>query len=69
MKVLIGVAFLAMLSLGGCLETPAYSAGERFQKIADAQTFDVKSINDDVDDALMLRPQTHLTYWNVWHSY
>ncbi|MGD1275744.1 MAG: hypothetical protein ABR964_00800 [Tepidisphaeraceae bacterium] len=70
MKLLFCVAFLAMMmSVGGCLETPVYSGSERIRVIERSQEFNVKSMNDDIDEALLLRPATHMTYWNVLHNF
>ena len=63
----------ALLSATGCSSpfgnefgsTPAYSLQERGQMIARNWDYEGKQINDDIDMALMLRPMSHLTIWNV----
>jgi hypothetical protein len=58
------VASVFFLSLSGC-ETPGYSTQERFQLIGRNWGYEYEQINDDVDTALLLRPATRLTTWNV----
>jgi len=56
---------------GGCARpgefgwTPAYSAHERGQLISRNWDYEGKQLMDDIDSALLLRPASHLTYWNV----
>lgn len=69
MKLLFCVAFLAMTSLGGCLETPVYSGSERFRQIEASQEYNMRAMNDDIDEALLLRPASHMTYWNIVHTF
>jgi hypothetical protein len=58
------VGSVLLLGLCGC-ETPAYSTQERFQLIGRNWGYEYEQINDDVDSALLLRPATGLTQWNV----
>lgn len=48
----------------GCA-TPAYSAKERSQQIARNIDMEWKMAQDDIDDALLLRPMTTLSRWNI----
>jgi hypothetical protein len=62
------VAMTGMTCVSGCtLDTPAYSAKERFQQIGRNMYFDGEAFNDDVDHALLLRPSNQNTIWNVYH--
>ena len=45
--------------------TPAYSSTERYQQIYRGWDYDGKQLMDDVDHALLLRPPSHLTVYNV----
>jgi hypothetical protein len=45
--------------------TPAYSWKEREQMILRNWDYEGKQKDDDIDDALLLRPASHLTIWNV----
>ena len=45
--------------------TPAYTATERGQLIARNWDYEGKQLMDDIDTALLLRPASHLTIWNV----
>jgi len=57
--------------LGGCARpfeigwTPGYTAKERGQMIARNWDYEGKQSQDDIDHALLLRPVSHLTAWNV----
>jgi hypothetical protein len=66
MKMFVLAVFSAVLLFGvsGC-QTPAYSTQERFQLIGRNWGYEYEQINDDVDTALLLRPATGLTQWNV----
>jgi hypothetical protein len=66
MKKFALLVFLAggMMVTSGC-ETPAYSSQERFQHIGRNWGFEYEQINDDIDHALLLRPATHLTEWDI----
>jgi hypothetical protein len=48
----------------GCA-TPAYSGTERAQMIARNWDYEWKQAQDDIDSALLLRPASRLTIWNV----
>ncbi|HEY8665582.1 MAG TPA: hypothetical protein VIL86_02905 [Tepidisphaeraceae bacterium] len=63
-----------MLSLGliaastsGCFifSTPAYSGQERGAMILRNWGYEWQQAQDDVDSALLLRPASRLTIWNV----
>jgi hypothetical protein len=59
--------FLAV-GAGGCtLDTPAYSAKERFAQIHRNRDYEAKQGNDDLDHWLLARPDSQLTVWNVYH--
>ena len=45
--------------------TPAYNSKERWQQIVRNWDYEGKQLDDDVDSALMLRPASRLTIWNV----
>ena len=45
--------------------TPAYSWRERQQLILRNWDYEDKQKDDDIDSALLLRPASHLTIWNV----
>jgi hypothetical protein len=72
MKKLIALVLLggSLISMG-CARpnevgwTPAYTLKERQQLILRNWDYEGKQINDDIDNALMLRPVSHLTIWNV----
>jgi hypothetical protein len=66
MKKLALFVILAGLSAfnTGCA-TPAYSGTERAQMIARNWDYEWKQAQDDFDHALLLRPASHLTLWNV----
>jgi hypothetical protein len=77
MKKIVTLSLLAASSLaltlagGGCARpgefgwTPAYSTRERAQLIARNWDYEGKQAMDDFDHALLLRPASHLTIWNV----
>jgi hypothetical protein len=66
---------LALLTLGlamaGCARpgeigwTPAYTASENSQRIARNWDLEGKQMVDDIDHALLLDPQSHLSEWNL----
>jgi hypothetical protein len=58
--VLIGLG----LSSVGC-STPAYSGRERWSRIGYNISYEAAQMQDDIDHALMLRPGSKLTLWNV----
>jgi hypothetical protein len=45
--------------------SPAYTAHERHEMIARNWDYEGKQIFDDIDAALLLRPSSRLTLWNV----
>ena len=57
--------------LNGCARpgefgwTPAYTTRERGQIIARNWDFEGKQTQDDIDHALLLRPSSRLTIWNI----
>jgi hypothetical protein len=61
---LFGLLAATLLLNTGCA-TPGYSVNERFQRIGRNWDYEGKQIADDVDEVLLLRPASHLTYWNV----
>jgi hypothetical protein len=68
MKRLMCLMLLATAGLGGCtLDTPAYSAKERFAEIDRNIYWQQLQINDDIDDILLLRPSGQLTIWDNYH--
>jgi len=72
MKKLAAVLLLAATLLStGCARpnelgwTPVYSYQERNQLILRNWDYEGKQKDDDIDSALLLRPASHLTIWNV----
>jgi hypothetical protein len=72
MKKLLAMGLLTGSMLGlGCARpnevgwTPAYSLNERSQIILRNWDYEGKQKDDDIDSALLLRPASHLTIWNV----
>ena len=61
--VLIGLLGTAVGYGTGC--TPAYSTTERNAMIARTWQYDAKQAVDDFDSALLLRPPSRMTIWNV----
>jgi hypothetical protein len=61
---LVSLSLVAIAAATGC-ETPAYSAKERGQQIARNWNMEGKMLTDDVDNALLLRPMTTLSRWNI----
>ncbi len=61
---MICLATAGMLMTVGC-ETPVYSAKERGQAISRNVGLEWQMLQDDVDNALLLRPVSVLTRWNV----
>jgi hypothetical protein len=45
--------------------TPAYTTSERGDQVARNWDLEGKEMQDDIDHILLLRPQSHLTIWNV----
>jgi hypothetical protein len=56
----VGSMFLST----GCM-TPAYTGAERGALIARNIAYDYTTMNDDIDDILLLRPATRLSMWHV----
>jgi hypothetical protein len=70
MKLFYCLACLTLLlSLNGCLDAPGYTAEQRGTQIADSMGYDSHTLNDDIDHVLLLRPSSHLSDWNVYHTY
>ncbi|HTW94872.1 MAG TPA: hypothetical protein VMD30_08775 [Tepidisphaeraceae bacterium] len=74
MKTLAILSLLAAMGLTaafttGCevADTPALTAQERWQAIELSSVTDQEELADDTDDALLLRPASHMTMWNVFH--
>ena len=61
----------SLLVIGGCARpgeigwSPAHSARERHQMIARNWDYEGKQLVEDIDHALLLRPASKLTIWNV----
>ncbi len=61
------------LSQTGCVQglrpefgsTPTLSRQERFARISRNWGLESQMINDDIDNLLLLRPESGLTVWNV----
>jgi len=66
MKVLTMIGLLAgsMFFTAGCY-TPGYTVDERFQQIGRNWDYEGKQAADDIDHAMLLRPASRLTWWNV----
>jgi hypothetical protein len=72
MKTLTKFMLLAGLAMGGmfltgCTATPAYSGDERAAQIQHNISQEWTYIADDTDYILMLRPESTMTVWNVFH--
>ena len=73
MKKLVHLSLVAcgLFLVSGCARpgelgwTPAYTARERDDMIARNWDYEGKQLVDDWDHALLLRPASHLTVWNV----
>ena len=72
MKKLAAILLLVSAGLStGCARpgevgwTPAYSYHERQQLILRNWDYEGKQKDDDIDSALLLRPASHLTIWDV----
>jgi hypothetical protein len=63
LSLLLGVIGTAVASTG--CSTPAYSASERANIIGRNIDLEWKMAQDDIDHALLLRPLTLNTDWNV----
>lgn len=62
--VIAGLGLVAVASFTGC-STPGYSGKERAQMIGRNWDMEGKMLVDDIDDALLLRPMTTLSHWNI----
>ncbi|MCC6423239.1 MAG: hypothetical protein IT447_07140 [Phycisphaerales bacterium] len=49
--------------------TPAYSSRERFTMIGRNWDYEGKQLMDDIDHALLLRPASRNSLWNVHEDY
>jgi hypothetical protein len=69
MKLLSALFLVASgMALTGCtLDTPAYSAKERFAQINRNTLYQAQAFNDDLDYILLSRPSNQETIWNVYH--
>ena len=69
MKLLSALLFVAAaIALTGCtLNTPAYSAKERFAQVNRNVAYQSAAFNDDWDYVTMFRPSNQETIWNVYH--
>ena len=70
MKLLSCAMLLAVVGLSGCvtLDTPGYTASERFAAMGRNYVYEQKQFNDDIDHALSLRPASQMSIWNVVHK-
>lgn len=68
-KTLRCISSMALLTVGLCAftgcSTPAYSAKERGQLISRNVGLEWQMMQDDIDNALLLRPLSQGTRWNV----
>ncbi len=60
----LSLSLFGLMAATGC-ETPGYSAKERGQQISRNWNMEGKMFTDDVDNALLLRPMTTLSKWNI----
>ena len=66
MKALLALLVVGcMLFLAGGCATPAYSSQERGQLISRTWGYDWAQAQDDIDSALLLRPPSMMTIWDV----
>jgi hypothetical protein len=76
MKKKISIVALALMTTGiasftGCARpgelgyTPAYTTQERYNAIARNWDNEGKMTQDDIDEFLLLRPGSKLSYWNL----
>jgi hypothetical protein len=70
-SLLSGAVLLGATLLSGCglnaSPTPAYSEEERDAQIARNWTMQWQELADDTDNVLLLRPDSNLTGWDVYH--
>jgi hypothetical protein len=59
----------ALMSAGCLFPTPAYSAHERNQMVARNWDYEWRQAQDDMDHALLLRPGSGMTIWNIVESW
>jgi hypothetical protein len=62
------VLLLLAVAATGCADfgsDPAYTMEERHRQIARNWDWEGKQIVSDIDHALLLRPMTHLTLWDL----
>ena len=66
MKALLTLGVLAgsLFVSAGCA-TPAYSTEERVRLISRTWGYEWAQAQDDMDNALLLRPPSRMTIWNV----
>ncbi|MGH7214403.1 MAG: hypothetical protein ACREIT_06540 [Tepidisphaeraceae bacterium] len=66
-----GLAIAGLFGGTGCARpnefgyTPAHTTQERFNMIARNWDYEGKQLMDDIDSALLLRPASHSTIWNL----
>jgi len=66
LSVLLLVA--SAMALAGCsMNTPAYSAKERFAQINRNTAYQSTAMSDDTDWFMLSRPSNQETIWNVYH--
>ena len=66
MKFLLATLVLGLFLVAGSgCATPAYSARERGQLIGRGWGYEWAQAQDDIDHALLLRPPSQMTVWNV----
>jgi hypothetical protein len=71
-SLLAGACLAGAAMLGGCASlnvspTPGYTESERDAQITRNWTVQWQELADDVDSALLLRPDTMLSGWDVYH--
>lgn len=59
------VLALGMLVANGCAHYGPYSEGERWSMVARGIAFDSVQLRDDIDSALLLRPGSMMSVWNI----
>jgi len=62
--VIFAILFGIGLTTVGC-STLAYSGRERWSRVGYGMSLDAAQMQDDIDHALLLRPGSKLTLWNV----
>ena len=66
MKTLVALVLLAgMCVLSSGCGTPAHTGKERFRHITRNWSYEWLQAQDDIDHALLLRPSSNMTMWNV----